>query len=259
MQKSVPAASVYQYADSNNAYYVYFNVTKPPMNDDRIRKAISLGMDRDEMIQTLFGGKGSWSLAGAADGMFTQEEIKQILKYDPGQAKQLVAAAGYPNGLDIEFIFNAAYGDTFLIKAQLLQSQLKKVGINLALKGLTGNEDALRRRSGDFQFNITPRGQGISADIDSYVYGMFHPKSADNYGRINDPQLNPLLEAQRRELDPNKRRDLVRQAARRINEVPWALTLFYGPGYVLTQQRLKNYAPNVAFSYGQVVWDSWVT
>jgi hypothetical protein len=34
--------------------------------------------------------------------------------------------------------------------------------------------------------------------------------------------------------------------------------LFYGPGYVMTQQRLKNYAPNVAFSYGQVVWNSWV-
>lgn len=258
MQKAVPAAFVHQYSDSNNPYYIYFNITKPPMNDERIRKAISLGLDRDEIIKTLFDGKGQWSLAGAADGMFTQDEIKQLLRYDPAQAKQLVEAAGFPKGVDVDFIFNAAYGDTFLIKAQLIQSQLKKVGINLVLKALPGNEDALRRRSGDFLFNITPRGQGIAADIDSYVYGMFHPKSADNYGRIDDPQLNPLLEAQRRELDTAKRRELVRQAARRINEVPWALTLFYGPGYMLTQQRLQNYAPNVAFSYGQVVWDSWV-
>jgi len=258
MQKAVPAATVNQYTDSNNAYYIYFNVTKPPMNDDRIRKAISLGLDRDETIKTLFDGKGEWSLAGAAAGMFAQDEIKSILKYDPAQAKQLVTAAGFPNGVDIEFIWNATYGDTFSIKAQLIQSQLKKVGINLALKPLPGNEDALRRRSGDYQFNITPRGQGVAADIDSYVYGMFHPKSADNYGRIDDPQLTPLLEQQRRELDPSKRREIVRQAARRINEVPWALTLFYGPGYVLSQQRLRNYAPNVAFSYGQVVWDSWV-
>ena len=258
LQKAVPAASVYQYADSNNAYYIYFNITKAPMTDDRVRKAISLGIDRDELIKTLFDGNGQWSLAGAAAGMFTQDEVKQVLKYDPAQAKQLLAAAGYPNGVDIEFIWNAAYGDTFTTKAQLLQSQLKKIGVNLALKPLQGNEDALRRRSGDFVFNITPRGQGISADIDSYVYGMFHPNSADNYGRINDPQLNPLLEAQRRELDPEKRKEIVKQAARRINDVPWALTLFYGPGYVMTQHRLKNYAPNVAFSYGQVLWDSWV-
>jgi peptide/nickel transport system substrate-binding protein len=258
LQKSVPTASVYQYVDSNNAYYIYFNITKPPMTDDRVRKAISFGIDRDELIKTLFDGNGQWSMAGAAGGMFTQDEIKQVLKYDPAQAKQLLAAAGYPNGLDIEFIWNAAYGDSFTTKAQLLQSQLKKVGVNLSLKPLQGNEDALRRRSGDFVFNITPRGQGISADIDSYVYGMFHPNSADNYGRINDPQLNPLLEAQRRELDPQKRTEIVKQAARRINDVPWALTLFYGPGYVMTQQRLKNYAPNVAFSYGQVVWNSWV-
>jgi peptide/nickel transport system substrate-binding protein len=258
MKKAVPNIVVDRYADSNDAYYIYFNVTKPPINDDRVRKAISLSIDRDELIQTLFNGQGQWSLAGGTPDLFSQEEVKQILKYDPAQAKQLLAAAGYPNGVDIEFIYNAAYGDTFTIKAQLLQSQLKKGGINLTLKPLLNGEDAQRRRSGDFQFNITPRGQGVPQDIDSYVYGMFHPKSADNYGRINDPQLTPLLEAQRAELDPNKRRELVRRAVQRINEVPWSLTLFYGPGYSLRQQRLQNYAPNVAYPYGWMVTESWV-
>ena len=217
-----------------------------------------LGIDRDELIKVLFDGKGEWSLAGGAPGLFSQEETKKILSYDPAKAKQLLEAAGFSKGLDVEFVYNGAYGDIFNTRAQLLQSQLKKVGINLALKPLPGNEDALRRRSGDFQFNITPRGQGVPQDIDSYIYGMFHPKSADNYGRINDPELTPLLEQQRRELDPNKRREIVRQAVKRINEVPWALTLFYGPGYALRQNRLKGYAANSAYPYGWNVVESWV-
>ena len=199
----------------------------------------------------MFDGKGEWSLAGATEDLFTQDEMKKILSYDPAQAKQLISGAGYPNGVDIEFMYNAAYGDTFNIKAQLLQSQLKKAGINLTLKPLLNGEDAARRRTGDYQFNITPRGQGVPQDVDSYVYGMYHPKSPDNYGHVDDPQLTPLLEAQRRELDATKRRDILRQAVERINSVPWGLTLFYGPGYALYQQRLKNYAPNVAYPYGR--------
>jgi peptide/nickel transport system substrate-binding protein len=258
MQKALPNAIVDQYSDTNDAYYIYLNVTKAPIDDDRIRRAISLGIDRDELINTLFDGKGEWSLAGGTEDLFTQAEIKKILSYDPAQAKQLVSAAGYPNGVDIEFVYNGAYGDTFKIKAELLQSQLKKAGINLSLKALLNGEDAARRRTGDYQFNITPRGQGVPQDVDSYVYGMYHPKSPDNYGHVNDPQLTPLLEAQRRELDPTKRREILRQAVQRINSVPWGLTLFYGPGYALWQSRLKNFAPNVAYPYGEIVADSWI-
>lgn len=54
---------------------------------------------------------------------------------------------------------------------------------------------------------------------------MFYAGSTDNQSRVNDPELTPLLEAQRREL--------LRQAIRRINEVPWALALFYGTAYDL--------------------------
>jgi len=259
MQKVLPNVVVDQYSDTNDAYYIYFNIAKPPIDDDRIRKAISLGLDRDDLIKTLFDGKGEWSLAGATEDLFTQDEVKKILAFDPAQAKQLVSAAGYPNGVEIEFIYNAAYGDTFNIKAQLLQSQLKKAGINVTLKALLNGEDAARRRSGDYQFNITPRGQGVPQDVDSYVYGMYHPKSPDNYGHINDPQLTPLLEAQRRELDPVKRRDILRQAVQRINSVPWGLTLFYGPGYELWQPRLHDFAPNVAYPYGEIVGDAWLS
>jgi peptide/nickel transport system substrate-binding protein len=258
MKKAMPDITVYQYLDGNDPYYLYFNVSKPPLNDDRIRKAISLGIDRDNLIQTLFNGQGQWALAGATPTMFTQDEVKQILKYDPQQAKQLLAAAGYANGIDIEFMYNAAYGDTFNTKAQLLQSQLKKVGINLNLLPLLNGEDAQRRRNGNYQFNITPRGQGVPQDIDSYLYGMFDPKSADNYEKINDPQLTPLLEQQRQELDPNKRLTIIKQAVQRINEMAWSLCLFYGPGFSLYQAKLKNYAPNVAYPYGWMVTDSWV-
>lgn len=258
VQKSEPSMVVDEYIDVSNPYDMYMNVSKPPLDDQRIRQAISLSIDRDEFIKTLAHGKGEWALAGGQSGLFTADEMRKMLKLDPAQAKQLVQSAGYDNGIDVEFIYNGSYGDAFVTKIQLLQSQLKKGGINLSLKALYGGQEALRRRSGDFQLGMTPRGQGIPQEIDSYVYGMYYPGSGDNQGRVNDPQLTPLLVAQRQATDPAKRRDILRQAVQRINTVPWGLALYYEPGYQVWHSYVKNYAPNTAYPYGDVVWATWL-
>lgn len=65
--------------------------------------------------------------------------------------------------------------------------------------------------------------------------------------------------AQRRETDPVKRRDLWKQAIRRINEVPWAVALYYGPSYNLWYPYVKNYAPNMsAESTDMYITSAWL-
>jgi len=245
LEKSLPGAMSNSHLDSQG-YVLYMNVTKPPLDDVRIRQAIGLALDRDEFIQTFSGGKGEWALAAANPGMFTHDEIVQILRRDPAQAQQLVKSAGYSNGVDLEFIYATSYGNLFVSLLQLLQSQWKKAGINVTLKGLEHASETGRRRSGDYQLGMTPRGQGVPIEPDSSVYGMFYPGSTDNQGRINDPQLTPLLETQRRELDPAKRLDILRQAIRRINEVPWCLAVFWGTAYEIHQPYIKNFARNIS-------------
>lgn len=245
LEKSVPGAVRAEHLDTQS-YYLYLNVSRPPFNDGRLRQALGLSLDRDEFIKTFSSGKGEWALAASVPGLFTEEETKQILKRDPAQAQQLVKAAGFQNGVDVEFIYATSYGDTFVSILQLLQAQWKKGGLNVTLKGLEHASESGRRRSGDYQLGMTPRGQGVPIELDSFVYGMFYPGSTDNQGRVNDPDLTPILLAQRRELDQAKRRDLLRQAVRRINEVPWCLALFFGSAYDLHQPYVKNFARNMS-------------
>ena len=258
MKKAVPGIVVDAKLDTRQQY-VHMNCGKPPLTDARVRKAIALSIDRDEFVRTIEHGNGQPALAASMPGLFTLEETRSILKYDVAEARQLLAAAGYADGLTLEMVYPPKkYGAVHVARLELLQSQLKRSGINMALKAVDDLNDFDYIRKGNYQLGMTPSPvPGINPDLDTQLYILYHPKSPSNYGKVDDPQLTPLLEAQRREPDPAKRREIWRQAVRRVNDVPWATALNYGTTYDLWHPYLKNYAPNVAY-VADCIWNSWL-
>jgi peptide/nickel transport system substrate-binding protein len=257
IKKGNPAAVVDQYVNPL-VDHLHLNVRKPPLNDVRVRKAISLAMDRDEFIRVQTGGKGAWGMAGAFYDTFTQDEIKQMLKFDPAQAKQLLSDAGYANGLDLEFDYPGnAYGDYYLTEMQLLQAQLKKAGINLVLKSLDKDDYSTRRKKGDFVIELLPT-QPAGEDIGSLAWAIFLPGEQSNYGGVDDPALTALLKQQQGEPDAAKRKDLIRQAVKRINaEMYWAQGPYHRVNFDFWQPPVEGYAPSFA-NIGWPLLDAWV-
>lgn len=244
-----------QYVDTA-PQHLYMNVRKAPLNDVRIRKAIGLSIDRAAMVKTLTDGKGGWALAGAQPDTFSQAEIQQMLKYDPAQAKQLVTAAGFPNGVDLEMIYPTDRGAAFVTEVQLFQAQLKRGGINVSLQALDKGDESSRKKKGNFQLEISTK--ALLPDVDSYLYSIFYPTSRQNYAGVDDPELSKLLVAQRQETDPQKRQAIVKQAVTRINvDMVWALALYYSVGLEFWHPRLQDYAPH-AFTTGWPLLDSWL-
>ena len=244
LKSARPDAVHYEYLSAEGKH-VYLNVSKPPLNDDRVRKALGLAINRDEFIRVLSQGKGQWALAGATPGLFTDQETRQILQYDPAQAKQLLSQAGYSSGVEIEFMYpGEKYGQALVTAIQLIQSQAKSVGLNIQLKSVTPGDDGKLRRTSNFQMTATPNGFQEPLDVGASVYALFHPKSSNNYGKVNDPKLTAMLDAQRQELDPKKRLQIIRDAVRYANEMVWAFDLYHGTGYSLWQPLIQNYAPN---------------
>lgn len=257
--KAVPGAVRYDYPDQTY-YYLYIDASKPPLDDQRIRQAISLCIDRDAFIKTFANRRGEWALAASRPGLFTESEVKQILKYDPAQAKQLVSQAGYSNGVDIEVSYTSSNGAQFAAVLQLLQSQLRNGNINVALKPLEIASSSARRRLGDFQVDVQSHPFGLWIDLDGILYPGFYPNTANNWARVNDPPLTSLLVQQRHETDSAKRSELWRQAVKRINEAPWALALFFGTAYQMWHPYVKNYAPNLsAESYSVDATEVWLS
>jgi peptide/nickel transport system substrate-binding protein len=254
LKKANPTATAYQYP-SSVPMHLYMNTRVAPLTDARVRQAISYAMDRDELVKIVDLGQGNWALAGALPDTFTQSEIKQMLGTDIQKSKQLLSAAGYPNGIDLEFIVTAAYGEGYLSEAQLLQAQLKKAGINLNLKSIDKDAYSSNKKAGKYVITMTSK--DVEGDVDSYLFATFHGGSKDNYAGVQDPKLDQMLEAQRREPDAAKRLDLVRQAVRYINvDQAYGLALETGTGYEFSRN-LQNYAPQFGIRQTPEV-DSWL-
>lgn len=223
---------------------LYMNQEKPPFSDVRIRKAVSLALDRDEFSKVLAAGKGGWALNGALAGLFAQEEIRGVLRHDLAEARRLVVEAGYPSGVDVEFIYPNTWGDRLIAEMQLFQAQLKKVGINLVFKSVGNDDHSARKKDRNYIITTTP-GSAMDGDVDSWIFSDFFPGSKKDYQGINDPGLGELLNAQRAEPDPAKRREVLRQTARYINvEKVYGLSIYHGVDYVFWQPYVKDYHPN---------------
>ena len=257
LTKAAPNLVKYEY-DDPAPMHLYMQLKNPALNDIRVRQAIALTIDRDAFLKTLYGGKGGWGMAGAFPDTFTQEEIKGLLKYDPAQAKQLMVAAGYANGVDLQFNYPGnAYGDEYITQMQLLQSQLKPIGVNLQLNALDKDDESTRKKQ--HNFTITDTTKSLQGDVDSYLYAAFYPGNRANYTEVNDPQLTPLLDAQRREPDAAKRRDIVRQAAKRITtEMFWAEAIYLPVRFQLWQPRLHDYQPYFGSNTTPTFTNAWL-
>ncbi|MSQ10170.1 MAG: ABC transporter substrate-binding protein [Dehalococcoidia bacterium] len=258
LAKSAPQAIIKEYQQAVG-WHIYLQVLQPPFNDARIRKAFAISLDRDELSQALSGTKGIWAPTGAMYGLFTDEEARQLLKYDPAEAKRLVAEAGYPNGIDITWEFpGRAYGDIYVTGIQLMQAQLKKGGINITLKSLDKDAFSAKRKQKDFSVHMVSSScLGLKEEFETLLYGCYFSKAKGNYAGVNDADLDRLLNAQRAEVNPEKRRELLRDTVRKLSNEAYAVNTYYASQWQAWQPYLKNYAWSVAAA-GVPLTNSWI-
>src|SRR5262249_26463853 len=107
-------------------YFYYVNVTKPPLDDVRIRRALSLGMNREEIVTKISraGEIPAYSFVPPGLTGYTKAECEHE---NVAEAKRLLAEVGYPDGRGlppIEILYNNNQGHQKV--AEMLQAQWKR-------------------------------------------------------------------------------------------------------------------------------------
>jgi len=254
VRRSVPGAQPIDFVSSPNI--MALNFKRPPFDSMKVRLAVSRAIDRDEVVKLVTGGRGGWALAfsNIRDDLFTQQEIKSFVKYDPEESRRLLAEAGYPQGFQAELIFAA--DDAQQKAAELVQAQLKRVGINLILKPLEATENTRRRRAADC--DICWLGEAPRVDPDGQLFNGARARGTANYNQITDPTVEAMVLAQRREGNPEKRTQLLRDVIRHINEHAFAVPTWRSQLAALTHPYVKGYHQNADYRTQGVIRETWL-
>jgi peptide/nickel transport system substrate-binding protein len=256
IRKAAPKATIMEY---NVATYSFLYVQlrgSSPFRDERLRRAASMAIDRDAILEAFYGGRGIWLSAIPSNfgGWRVDPKSPEIgpggqwFRYNPAEAKKLVAAAGYPNGMDQRYIFsNNVYGDTWNQSAVAVAGWLKEAGFNVTVVTQDYQSEYAKPGTGTFYGNFEGMVYGRQSpfsDPHDYLYNMFHSKSARNHSGVNDPQLDAMIDKEGTTVDPAERVKAVKEIDRYVADKVYYVPTAMGVGFIGIQEWVKGYQPS---------------
>jgi len=238
---------------------VWLSHDRFPFNNKKLRQAISCAIDREAMIKTVLMGLGEITSCippASVPYALPKEEVAKLpfYKRDLNLAKQLLAEAGYPNGFEFTHI-TSAHSPDYMPGSQMIQSNLKDVGIKMNIQQVEWGIHLNRWQSGDFQ--MLQMGGVWDIDPDAYIRPFFHSTSKGNYGRYKNPEVDKLLDESRETVDVKKRIEIWKRLQYIMaDDVPILWVQAGPPRFEVIRDYVKNYhfLSNVSRIYLRQAW-----
>jgi peptide/nickel transport system substrate-binding protein len=214
------------------------NAARPPFDDLRVRKAVSMAIDREGQGSTIWiGGTIPSNVSPAlAEFALPEEERYELLPYDPEGAKALLAEAGYPDGLPATLIATDGYGARYVQATELIVEDLNAAGFDVTLELLDySTYFGSRWPDGEFDLQFGP--QTPFLEPDEWLRTQMQTDAARNWYNISDPQLDAMLDEQLTILDRDERAEKIKEIQR------YALENVMNPIPTWTYLTQWSYAP----------------
>jgi peptide/nickel transport system substrate-binding protein len=226
----------------SNLQYLIFNVESPPLNDVKIRQAISHAIDREKIIRELLFGQ-----ARIAHSILPPESraysAGNQYGFDPAKARQLLQEAGYKGE---PIVFKYAAGNAAVSQyAQVIQSSLNDVGLNVQIETLEPGTIRQQLTLGQFQMYTAVWTGGNQDPIflkDLFTTGRIPGEGVPccNRGRYSNKEVDKLINNAINEIDNEKARELYVQAWELISHDVPMLPLWYPANMVVANKRIGS-------------------
>ena len=230
-------------AQQTGTTYVALNESIKPLDDVRVRKALQLAVDRDMLMDTVYGGRGM-----AVNGIYPQglygfnSDIPDI-PYDIDEAKELLAQAGYPDGFDMTITVRASATQGDFNISKMVASMWEDVDVHADVKVVEESEFMSLRKAGKLQCYAATWVADYN-DPDNFIYTFFGNKEKTTSRSLcyPDEEIMQRVRDARGITDPDKRVQEYRDLELRIiqEDAAW-IPLFSRTKYYVTSQRLHGF------------------
>ncbi|MRI58289.1 MAG: peptide ABC transporter substrate-binding protein [Epsilonproteobacteria bacterium] len=242
---------------SHGYTYLGFNLKNPKFQDRRVREALNLAVDRQEIIDILFFSHASVCTGPFMPGTFAYDPTVQAPKRDLARARGLLKEAGYDQEHPLEFeIATNSNNTTRLYAAQIIQQQLAQIGVKVRIRAMEWqaflNTVVMPRR---FETVLLGWGLGLTPD----AYAIWHSEG-DRPGGFNfigykNPEVDRLIKEAETTIDHERLARLYKKIFRLIvQDIPY-LFLYIPNSITAVNKAIKNVEPSiVGVMHNEIEW-----
>lgn len=234
-------------------YFFSFNVTKAPLDNVKVRQALSLAIDRQAIITNVTKGEQRVALAWVPPGLSDADSATDFRANggdffkdaDIQTAKRLLAEAGYPDGKGlptIELIYNTH--DVHKAIAEAIQEMWRKnLGIDIRLANQEWKVFINTRSKGDYQ--ISRHGWiGDYADPMTFL-DMFESTSGNNDSQYKNPRFDNLIRLAKSTGNPEIRMKAMHEAEKTLIDDAILAPLYFYTRVTMVKPNVKGYQRSV--------------
>jgi peptide/nickel transport system substrate-binding protein/oligopeptide transport system substrate-binding protein len=228
--------------------YVGINTTRGPLVDPRVRQAINYAVDINTIIERLVAGRGTRAAGVIPPALAGYDSARRPYPFNPAKAKQLLAAAGHPNGIDVELWVSMT--PIYVRIAETIQAYLNAVGIRTKVVQRESAASRAAARKGETDM-ILKDWYADYPDAENFLYPLLYSGNKGSGGNVSfyaNTRFDSTVLAARRELNATKRAALLRSAdSIGFVDAPMMFLYFYNELYAV-QPWVKGFRPPVIFN-----------
>ncbi|MBI2916822.1 MAG: ABC transporter substrate-binding protein [Chloroflexi bacterium] len=243
-----PSIKVFQCPGFSQAMSSW-RIDEPPFNDVRVRRAVSMLLDRKALAEKVWEGQATVVALGSSqiDPSFLDvegfpPETRKYLEYRPEEAMRLLAEAGYPGGkgLEVAFTHTMAHPRSFIEWSEFLIAAMGRAGITVKPTWMEYGRYSTTYTRGDFHSLGTG---GLSASDPYIVFELWlsTASAAQNKPRVKDPELDRLIAEFTGTIEEAKAKELARQIQVRIVDQVYVLVSPLPYTYAVWQPWVHDY------------------
>ena len=152
--------------------YFTMNQNIEPFQDVRVRKAVQMAIDRQAILDALYGGRGQVENGIYPHGLYGFNSSLPEITYDPEEAKALLAEAGYANGFEMQIAADSSASDATNQALEIIQAQLGEIGIQAEIQNMDESTWLATRNSGEMGSFMSTWTADYN-DPDNFIYTFF--------------------------------------------------------------------------------------
>lgn len=227
-----------------NSYFYLLNTSRRPLDDIRVRQALSLALDREEITTRILAAGEQPALSLVPPGL-PGYDPPQTNPYDPERARTLLAAAGYPGGAGfprLDILFNTH--ESHKLIAEVIRKQWQKnLGVNVTTRNEEWGSYLATQRT--MQYNIARKGWiGDYADPNTFL-DMFVTDGEQNNTGWSNAHYDRLIEEAASERDPQRRLEMLAEAETIIMEELPILPIYFYVSKNMVQPYVRGFYNNL--------------